>query len=183
MLRLASFDTSRGNALSVATLSPDAAAGSALPAVLLIHPINMRKECWLGLLPALAAERTCVLVDLAGHGESSDDDFSIEAWVTDCVDVIGQLGLDELHVVGGSLGGAIAVGIAATVPDRIRSIAGLGSTVAPSPDDQGDPPAPADAAAVEALFAGLAREAVAPGGPRTSSPRSGSSRTGTARTS
>ena len=125
----------------------------------------MRKECWLGVLPSLAAERACVLVDLAGHGESTDDDFSVEAWVSDCVDVIEQLGLEDLHVVGGSLGGAIAVGIAATLPDRIRSITGLGSSVAPHPDETVEPPAPADGVAVAALFAGLAREAVAPGRP------------------
>jgi pimeloyl-ACP methyl ester carboxylesterase len=165
VLRLASLDTTRGNALSVTTLSAEEVAEASRPAVLLIHPINMRKECWLGLLPSLAAERTCVLLDLAGHGESTDDDFSIEAWVSDCVDVIEQLGLAALHVVGGSLGGAIAVGIAAALPDRIRSITGLGSTVAPDPGDAAEPPAPMDAAAVDDLFAGLAREAVAPGRP------------------
>ncbi|TDC50008.1 alpha/beta hydrolase [Jiangella ureilytica] len=164
MLRLSSIETSRGNALSVATVSPTGLAGNR-SAVLLVHPINMRKECWLGLLPALAAERTCVLVDLAGHGESTDDDFSIEAWVADCVDLVEQLGLSDLHVVGGSLGGAIAIGLAAALPDRIRSITGLGSAVAGDAAERGNSPAPADADAVDALFAGLAREAVAPGRP------------------
>ena len=164
MLRLSSIETSRGNALSVATVSPFGVAGPR-PAVLLIHPINMRKECWLGLLPALAAERTCVLVDLAGHGESTDDDFSIEAWVADCVDLVQQLGLTDLHVVGGSLGGAIAIGLAVAVPDRVRSITGLGSAVVTDPAERGNSPAPADADAVDALFAGLARQAVAPGRP------------------
>jgi pimeloyl-ACP methyl ester carboxylesterase len=165
VLRLSSLETSRGNVLSVVTVAPAVAAGPARPAVLLVHPINMRKECWLGLLPALAMERTCVLVDLAGHGESTDDDFSIEAWVADGVDVIEQLGLADLHVVGGSLGGAIAIGLAAALPGRIRSITGLGSAVAPHAGEPASPPAPADAAAVEELFAGLAREAVAPGRP------------------
>lgn len=165
MLRLSSLETSRGNILSVATVSPRGTAGASRPAVLLVHPINMRKECWLGLLPTLATERTCVLVDLAGHGESTDDDFSLEAWVSDCVDVVDQLDLEDLHIVGGSLGGAIAIGIAATRPDRIRSITGLGSSVAPHPGGPGDAPAPADAAAVDALFATLAKEAVAPGQP------------------
>ncbi|WP_116953200.1 alpha/beta fold hydrolase [Jiangella endophytica] len=164
MLRLGSIETSRNNALSVATVSP-ADSADARPAVLLVHPINMRKECWLGLVPALAAERTCVLVDLAGHGESTDDDFSLEAWVADCVDVVSQLELADLHVVGGSLGGAIAVGIAAALPHRVRSITGLGSAVVSDPAERGNSPAPSDADAVDALFAGLAREAVAPGRP------------------
>jgi len=166
MLRLDVLETSRGNALSVAIVSPGGTVGDLRSAVLLVHPINMRKECWLGLVPALAAERTCVLVDLAGHGESTDDDFSIEGWVSDCVDVVEQLELHDLHVVGGSLGGAIAVGVAAAVPERIRSITGLGSSVAPHPDEQAVSPAPGDDEDVGALFADLAREAVAPGGPQ-----------------
>lgn len=161
MLRLRSIETSRDNSIGVTTVSP-ANGADERPAVLLIHPINMRKECWLGLLPALAADRRCVLVDLAGHGESTDDDFSLEAWVADCADVAERLRLTDLHVVGGSLGGAIAVGLAATAPDRVRSVTALGSTVTA---EAATPPAPADAVAVDALFAGLAREAVAPGRP------------------
>jgi len=165
VLRLHSLDTARGNTVSVAAVSTGGTGGTPRPPVLLVHPINMRKECWLGLLPTLAAERPCVLLDLAGHGESADDDFSIEGWVADCVDVVEQLGVEDLHVAGGSLGGAIAIGIAATLPDRVRSITGLGSSVAPGPGEQVDPPAPADARAVEELFGMLAREAVAPGRP------------------
>ncbi|WP_053206642.1 alpha/beta fold hydrolase [Jiangella muralis] len=161
MLRLSTIRTTRGNSLSVATVSP-LRDGAARPPILLLHPINMRKECWLGLLPALAAERSCVLVDLAGHGESTDDDFSLDAWVSDCVDVVRSLDLTDPHVAGGSLGGAIAVGLAAALPDRVRSVTGLGSSVASA---TGDSPAPADDDAVDALFAGLAREAVAPGRP------------------
>jgi pimeloyl-ACP methyl ester carboxylesterase len=146
-------------------VSAGTTAGAQRPAVLLVHPINLRKECWLGLLPALATERTCVLVDLAGHGESTDDEFSLAAWVSDCLDTIAALGLDDLHVVGGSLGGAIAIGVGAALPARVRSITGLGSSVVPHPAGEAGAPAPADADAVAALFDRLAREAVAPGTP------------------
>jgi hypothetical protein len=52
VLRLTSIVTSRGNTLDVATIRPDGEVAG--PPVLLLHPINMRKECWLGLLPVLA---------------------------------------------------------------------------------------------------------------------------------
>ncbi|MBO9521336.1 MAG: alpha/beta hydrolase [Nocardioidaceae bacterium] len=163
MLRLEEVTTSRGNVLDVATIAAEG-RGRARPPVLLIHPINMRKECWLGVVPDLAAERTCILVDLAGHGGSTDDpEFSIEAWVADCADVVDHLDVSDVHVVGGSLGGAIAVGVAASRPGVVRSVAGFGSSVRPGPGEQGDSPAPADENAVRELFAGLAREAVAPG--------------------
>jgi pimeloyl-ACP methyl ester carboxylesterase len=163
-MRLGSVVTSRGNVLRVSCVDGRAASGRERPPVVLVHPINLRKECWLGLLPALAADRGCVLVDLAGHGESTDDEaFSLDAWVADCTEVVEGLGLDELHVVGGSLGGAIAIGLAAALPDRIRSITGLGSSVAPHPAGPDEAPAPGTAEQVDALFATLAREAVAPG--------------------
>ena len=116
------------------------------------------------MLPALAADRACVLVDLAGHGDSSDEaTFSLQAWVTDCLEVVEHLGLGVLHVMGGSLGGAIALGVAAGLPGRVLSVTGLGSAIEPHPDPGVEPPAPADDAAAEQLFDGLAREAVAPG--------------------
>jgi 3-oxoadipate enol-lactonase len=165
VLRLRSVRTSRGNTLSVQVVGPTATDVAPSTAVLLLHPINMRKEGWLGLLPALAGTRPCVLVDLSGHGESTDDDFSLEAWVADVVDVVEQLDLQAVHVVGASMGGAIAIGVAVALPDRVRSIVGLGSSVLPVPPSVANPPAPADAAALETLFEGLAREAVAPGRP------------------
>lgn len=165
MLRLKTVRTSRGNTLSVQVVGPVATDVAPSTAVLLLHPINMRKESWLGLLPALAGTWPCVLVDLSGHGESTDDDFSLGAWVADVADVVEQLELQAVHVVGGSMGGAIAIGVAVALPDRVRSIVGIGSSVLPVPASVASPPAPADAAAVEMLFEGLAREAVAPGRP------------------
>lgn len=162
MLRLTSIDTSRGNTLDVAVVSPEGEAVG--PPLLLLHPINMRKECWLGLLPALAADRDCVQVDLAGHGDSTDEaTFSLQGWVADCIEVVEQLGLGVLHVMGGSLGGAIALGVTAGLPGRVLSVTGLGSAIEPHPDPAVEPPAPADDAAAEELFDSLAREAVAPG--------------------
>ena len=111
MLRLTSIVTSRGNTLDVATIRPDGEVAG--PPVLLLHPINMRKECWLGLLPVLA--------------------------------------------------GAIGLGVAAGLPGRVLSVTGLGSAIEPHPDPSVEPPAPADDAAAEELFDGLARGAVAPG--------------------
>lgn len=166
MLRLTSIGTSRGNTLDVATICPD--GGAPGPPLLLLHPINMRKECWLGMTPVLAADRACVLVDLAGHGDSSDEaTFSLQAWVTDCLEVVEHLGLGVLHVMGGSLGGAIALGVAAGLPGRVLSVTGLGSAIEPHPDPGVEPPAPADDAAAEELFDVLAREAVAPGAPES----------------
>ncbi len=153
------------NRIAVVQLGPDAPAGR--DPVVFVHPVNLRKECWLGLMRVLAADRLCVALDLAGHGESSDAAaYSIEAWVRDCVEVIAELGLTRFHVVGGSLGGPIAVGIAATVPEQVLGITSLGGRLSPEPAAAAGSANPFDELAQrgrDALFREISTGVVAPG--------------------
>jgi 3-oxoadipate enol-lactonase len=123
-----------GNRISVVAFGPE--QPSTKPPVYFIHPINLRKEFWFDVIRELALDRVCYAVDSAGHGESSDSaDYGIEVWVRDHVEVIQALGLAKVHLVGGSLGGAIILGIAAELPERALSTASFGSPLKP---DQGD---------------------------------------------
>jgi len=166
MLRHHTVRTSRDNDIAYTMVGPP--GGGSAPPIFFIHPINLRKECWLGLMPALATERLCVAVDLAGHGESDDDeDFSLGAWVSDCVDVVNALDLPALHVVGGSLGGAIALCVAADLGDRALSATAMGAYLGNPEGGDSDLLRMVERHTVEDLFAILAREAVAPGSPET----------------
>lgn len=165
MLRYGTVRTRRANDIAYAVHGP-ADSGAHAP-VFFVHPINLRKECWLDLVVPLAGHRWCVTVDLAGHGESTDDpDFGLAGWVSDCVDVATALDLPPFHLVGGSLGGAIALCVAADLPDAALSVTAMGAYL-------GEPGADADRAlldlvdrsTVDDLFATLATEAVAPGSP------------------
>jgi pimeloyl-ACP methyl ester carboxylesterase len=140
MLRYQYLTTAtHANRISVLTVGPETPA--ALPPVYFVHPINLRKEFWLDVIRELAVDRVCYAVDSAGHGESSDsEEYGIEVWVRDHVEVIEALGLDQVHLVGGSLGGAIIVGIAAELPDRVMSLASFGGRLLP--DALGDGAAP-----------------------------------------
>ncbi len=115
---------------------PDAAA---LP-VLFAHPINLQGACWTEVVASLAPpSRFCVLPDVRGHGDShSAGPFGIEHWVEDLVTVLDALSVERAHVVGGSLGGAMAVYLAATRPERVASIACVGSALAVA-RAEGDP--------------------------------------------
>ncbi|MEU8250574.1 alpha/beta hydrolase [Nonomuraea sp. NPDC048916] len=174
MLRYGTVRTRRGNDIAFAAIGPDAVDGGA--PVFLVHPINMRKESWLGIVPSLARDRLCVAVDLAGHGESGDDEeFTLEGWASDCAEVAGSLGLDRFHLVGGSLGGTIALCLAGELPSKVLSVTAMGSSIGGEPDTAGElDPAGAQGSdvtemlasgTVEDLFAILAVEAVAPGSP------------------
>jgi 3-oxoadipate enol-lactonase len=121
--------TTHGNRISVLAVGPE--TPTTLPPVYFVHPINLRKEFWLDVIRELAVDRVCYAADSAGHGESSDSaEYGIEVWVRDHVEVIEALGLDQVHLVGGSLGGAIIVGIAAELPDRVLSLASFGVAIA-----------------------------------------------------
>ena len=64
-----------------------------------------------GLLPALAARRRVVAVDLQGHGRTVDIDrpLRIEHLADDVAALIEHLGLGSANVMGYSLGGAVAL--------------------------------------------------------------------------
>ncbi len=140
MLRYRYITTpTHGNRISVLTVGPEAPA--AKTPIYFVHPINLRKEFWLDVIRELAQDRVCYAVDSAGHGESSDSaEYGIEVWVRDHVEVIEALGLSRTHLVGGSLGGAIIVGIAAELPARVASLASFGGRLLPDSVGDGDAP-------------------------------------------
>lgn len=166
MLRHQIIRTRRANDIRVLLIGPHESTASP---VVFLHPINMRKECWLEQVVELSRERQCVLFDLAGHGESSDDqEFSLRHWVSDCYDVVLALELDRFHVVGGSLGGTIALCLASELPREVASVTAMGSSLGDPQRAPGPRVADADAgeaptfASIDEMFAALAVEAVAP---------------------
>jgi pimeloyl-ACP methyl ester carboxylesterase len=98
--------------------------------VLFVHPINLQGACWRAVAEALKPERFSVMPDLRGHGRSfASGPFGLDPWVDDCVSAMDRFRLDEVHVVGGSLGGPLAVQLAVRHPARVRSITAIGSAL------------------------------------------------------
>ena len=98
--------------------------------MLFVHPINLQGRCWARVAAALAARRFAVMPDLRGHGRSfAHGPFALDRWTEDCVAGLDRFELDSVHVVGASLGGSIAVQLAAVHPERVRSITAIGSAL------------------------------------------------------
>lgn len=107
------------------------------PPVLLLHGIGRSLEDWEGLYGRLAPDHRVISVDLPGFGlsERTAGRYSMESiarFVIAALDVLGEH--RPLHVVGNSLGGAIAMKISALEPQRVRSLvlvnsAGFGKEV------------------------------------------------------
>jgi pimeloyl-ACP methyl ester carboxylesterase len=117
--------------------------GEGSPLVLL-HGGMLTIELGFGeLIPALAARHTVIGVELQGHGRTADTGREITpvALASDVVGLLDHLGIDRAHVLGHSMGGAVALELAVNHPDRVRSVVPMSVTVRPDGvhEDLADP--------------------------------------------
>lgn len=90
--------------------------GSGEP-VVLIHGIGHRRQAWQPIFDQLAEQYDVIAVDLAGFGESPRYARGIPYNMDNaCLDLgqnFAEWGIEKPHVVGNSLGGAVALELAA----------------------------------------------------------------------
>ncbi|GAA5032610.1 alpha/beta fold hydrolase [Microbacterium fluvii] len=105
-------------------------AGSG-PTVLLLHGSGSSLHCWEHVTPPLARAADMVSVDLPGFGLSAppdDHDFHIAAFSRRIRLFAAELGLQDIVLVGNSLGGNIAWNVALDAPDLIRGLVLINAT-------------------------------------------------------
>ena len=97
--------------------------GSGEP-VLLLHGGLGSIDMFAPVLPAFAKARTVIAVDLQGHGRSSlgDRPIRVQDMADDMAEILDQLEYDTVDVVGYSLGGGVALHLAARHPERVRRL-------------------------------------------------------------
>jgi pimeloyl-ACP methyl ester carboxylesterase len=76
------------------------------------------------VLPALAAGRQVIAVDLHGHGRTAlgDRPISLVDMGDDLAAVLGELGYGQVDVMGYSMGGGVAFRLAVQHPQRVRRL-------------------------------------------------------------
>ncbi len=99
-------------------------AGTGRPALVFIHGGYADQTFWRHQVGALADRFQVVTLDLAGHGRSGADrsDWTIDAFGDDVSAVVAALALDEVILVGNSLGGPVSLAAARKLPDKIRGV-------------------------------------------------------------
>jgi pimeloyl-ACP methyl ester carboxylesterase len=135
--------------------------------VVLIHGNWGTSSWWEPVLERLPSGYRVIAYDLRGRGktEAPDNDYTMPEMAADLRTLLDTLGLDMVHLVGHSLGSAVAMQFLLESPERVRSF----TAVAPAWVD-GMPEAynvPAGQQAIKAdrnLFAG-ALKALAPNVP------------------
>jgi len=101
------------------------------PTVLMLHGLAESGEAFRAFVPALSRHARVVRLDLRGYGASSpmaaDYPWRFETLVADAVALLDHLGVARAHVVGGKIGGTIALALAARHPERVDRLATLGA--------------------------------------------------------
>lgn len=97
------------------------------PNLVLVHGWMCDRSYWDKQVPALAEGFGVVTVDLAGHGESGLDrrTWSIASLAGDVETVVEALDLDDVIVVGHSMGGLVALDAARRMPERVIGVIGV----------------------------------------------------------
>lgn len=95
------------------------------PPVLLLNSLGSTLAMWERQVPALSERFLVVRCDTRGHGESPvpPGTYVIDDMVDDAVALLDNLGIQRAHVAGLSLGGMIAMRLAARDADRVDRLA------------------------------------------------------------
>jgi 2-hydroxymuconate-semialdehyde hydrolase len=107
--------------------------GMALPPVLLLHgsgPGVSAAANWRPVIPALSAGRRVIAPDQLGFGGTATGErrtFGRAAWTGHALGLLEALGLERVDVIGNSMGGAVALSLAAARPSAVRRLVLMGS--------------------------------------------------------
>jgi lipase len=87
------------------------------------HGITANMMTWIELAKLLPSVRI-IAPDLRGRGRSNglESPFGLRQHALDAVAVLDQLGVEKYHIMGHSMGGFVAVRLAAMEPDRALSV-------------------------------------------------------------
>jgi pimeloyl-ACP methyl ester carboxylesterase len=103
-------------------------AGSG-PAILLIHGIGDNSTTWETVQAKLAQRFTVIAPDLLGHGKSDKPraDYSVAAYANGMRDLLSVLDIENVTVVGHSLGGGVAMQFAYQFPQLVDRLILVGA--------------------------------------------------------
>ena len=94
------------------------------PAILFIHGLLGSSRHWAHLVEALTDRHRVLIPDMFGHGASEKPvgDYSLGAHAATLRDLLDQLGVEKVTLVGHSLGGGIAIQFCYLFPERVEGL-------------------------------------------------------------
>lgn len=89
-----------------------------------IHGLSDSLLYWEFLASHLKRDYQIIRMDLRGHGESylGNDEVNIDLYVSDLKNLLDDLNLDKVDLIGFSLGGAVALDFSLKYPENVSSL-------------------------------------------------------------
>jgi len=100
------------------------------PPVTLLHGFTQSGRSWRELISRMPAGWKWIVPDLRGHGETQTRrgaPCSMEACTADLEMLWDELGVEQTHLAGYSMGGRLALHVAARKPGRVLSLLTIGA--------------------------------------------------------
>jgi pimeloyl-ACP methyl ester carboxylesterase len=109
--------------------------GSGDPPLVFLHPWAGNRSFFAAQVERFLPTYRCLAVDLKGHGDSGApaDGYSMAELADDVAWLCGQVGVSGAVVVGHSMGGIVAVHLAAAHAALVRGVVVLDSPLMPPP--------------------------------------------------
>ncbi|WP_297094622.1 alpha/beta hydrolase [uncultured Draconibacterium sp.] len=98
--------------------------GKGKPAIIFVHGWTNPRTIWDDQMKQFSAKYQAVALDLAGSGESGNNrsEWTMNAFSNDVIAVIDKLKLDEVVLVGFSMGAAVVVETANQIPEKVKGV-------------------------------------------------------------
>jgi Predicted hydrolases or acyltransferases (alpha/beta hydrolase superfamily) len=102
-------------------------AGKGDTTLLFVHGAYINKEYWSAQVEYFSPEYRVVTIDMAGHGESGKNrtDWTMESFGEDIANVIKQLNLKNVFLIGHSMGGDVILEAAMKAKDNVIGLIGV----------------------------------------------------------
>jgi pimeloyl-ACP methyl ester carboxylesterase len=105
--------------------------GEGEPALVFLHYFGGSSRAWSQVINQCAGDYRCIAPDLRGFGDSAGPatGYTVNTYADDVADLLRVLQIERYVMIGHSMGGKIALALAARQPPGLRSLV----LVAPSP--------------------------------------------------
>ena len=106
------------------------------PTVFLTHGVGARRQVWDGVVARLAPHFRCISYDLRGHGGSDGAaaPLGVDEFAADLEALRAELGIQQAHFIGHSLGGMIVPTYTRAHPERVKSLSLICTAAFRSPE-------------------------------------------------
>ena len=101
------------------------------PPIVFVHGTRLTRSAWAAQLDALSDAYRVIALDLPGHGALADREFTLTVAADELGRVVDEAAGGRAVIVGLSLGGYVAMDLAARRPDRVRGLVLSGATQEP----------------------------------------------------